>query len=146
MGDRWYSESLLASHLTVTRSTLENFRKSSLEKNDVKKIGRSLFISDVALEKLLRDLGSDGLDCSACLEKNGAEENTLLELVVSRVFPNPRLIQATNPTTGELVLVQVAKNINFRPHMLVKVHPPEPRPAPQLYRLEGRCPRFPGRW
>lgn len=146
MREQWYSESLLASRLAVTRSALENFRRSSLKKNDAKKIGRSLFISEAALKKLLRQLGSEELDCSECLEKNGAPQNDVLELVVARVFPNPRLIQATNPTTGELVLVQVAKNVNFRPRMIVKVHPPAPRPAPQIYKLEGRCPRFPGKW
>jgi hypothetical protein len=144
MQHRWYSESLLASRLTVTRSSLENFRKGELEPADVKKIGRALFISEPALEKLLRHLGSEELDCSECLEKNGAPAG-VVELVVTRVFPNPRLIQATTDT-GELVLVSVAMNNNFRPRMTVKAHAPGPLPAPQLYRLEGRCPRFPGKW
>jgi hypothetical protein len=145
MQHRWYSESLLASRLTVTRSSLENFRKDALGNDDIKKIGRSLFISEAALKKLLRQLDSEGLDCSECLEKNGAAQNGVVELVVTRVFPNPRLIQATTDT-GEVVLVSVATNNNFRPHMTVKAHMPGPLPAPQLYRLEGRCPRFPGRW
>lgn len=144
MQHQWYSESLLASRLTVTRSSLENFRKGALGKDDVKKIGRSLFISEAALKKLLRELGSEELDCSECLEKNGAP-NGVVDLVVTRVFPNPRLIQATTDT-GELVLVSVASNNNFRPSMTVKAHAPGPLPSPQIYRLEGRCPRFPGRW
>jgi hypothetical protein len=141
----WYSESLLASRLTVTRSSLENFRKNALGDGDTKKIGRTLFISESALKKLLAELGSEDLDCSECLEKNGASQNGVVELVVTRVFPNPRLIQATTDT-GEVVLVSVATNNNFRPRMIVKAHAPGPLPAPQLYRLEGRCPRFPGRW
>jgi hypothetical protein len=145
MQDRWYSESQLVSRLSVTRSSLENFRKGALGQADVKKIGRSLFISDAALKKLLASLGSEELDCSECLEKNGASENGVVELTVTRVFPNPRLIQAATDS-GELVLVAVATNNNFRPHMTVKAHAPGPLPAPQLYRLEGRCPRFPGRW
>jgi hypothetical protein len=145
MRDLWYSESLLASRLTVTRSSLENFRKNALGDGDTKKIGRTLFISESALKKLLAELGSEELDCSECLEKNGASQNGVVELVVTRVFPNPRLIQATTDT-GELVLVSVATNNNFRPRMTVKAHAPGPLPAPQLYRLEGRCPRFPGRW
>jgi hypothetical protein len=145
MQDRWYSEALLASHLTVTRTSLENFRKGALGKDDVKKIGRSLFISEAALKKLLRELGSEELDCTECLEKNGAVQDGVVELIVTRVFPNPRLIQAITDT-GELVLVSVASNNNFRPRMTVKAHTPGPLPAPQLYRLEGRCPRFPGRW
>jgi hypothetical protein len=144
MQDRWYSEALLASHLTVTRTSLENFRKGALGQDDVKKIGRSLFISETALKKLLRELGSEKLDCTECLEKNGAAHG-VVELIVTRVFPNPRLIQAITDT-GELVLVSVATNTNFRPRMTVKAHAPGPLPAPQLYRLEGRCPRFPGRW
>jgi hypothetical protein len=145
MQERWYSESLLASRLTVTRTSLENFRKGALQKDDVKKIGRALFISEAALKKLLRELGSEELDCSECLEKNGAAQDGVVELVVTRVFTNPRLIQAVTDT-GELVLVSVARNENFRPNMTVKAHTPGPLPAPQLYQLEGRCPRFPGRW
>jgi hypothetical protein len=145
MPNLWYSESQLASRLAVTRSSLENFRRGALGNGDVKKIGRSLFISEAALKKLLASLGSAELDCSECLEKNGASPDGVVELVVTRVFPNPRLIQATTDT-GELVLVSVATNNNFRPHMTVKAHAPGPLPAPQLYRLEGRCPRFPGRW
>ena len=145
MQDKWYSESLLASRLTVTRSLLENFRKGYLEKGAVKKIGRSLFISEAALKKLLRELGSEELDCSGCLDKNGAEPNGVVELVVTKVFLNPKLIQAVTDS-GELVLVAVASNNNFRPNMTVKAHVPAAPPAPQLYRLEGRCPRFPGRW
>jgi hypothetical protein len=143
MPDQWYSEALLASRLSITRSTLENFRKSALKKNDVKKIGRSLFISEPALQKLLLNLGSEGFDCSDCLEKNGAEENSVLELVVSRVFPNPRLIEAQNPETGEIVRVSVMSNMNFRPSMKIKARPQTNSP---LYRIEGRCPRFPGKW
>jgi hypothetical protein len=145
MRDLWYSESLLASRLAVTRTSLENFRHNALGNGDVKKIGRSVFISESALKKLLAELGSEELDCSECLEKNGAAQNGVVELVVTRVFPNPRLIQATTDT-GELVLVAVSTNNNFRPRMTVKAHAPGPLPAPQLYRLEGRCPRFPGRW
>ena len=144
MPERWYSESLLASHLKVTRTSLENFRKGALQTADVKKIGRSLFISEAALKKILHDLGSEQLDCSACLEKNGAAQDGIVELVVTRVYPNPRLIQATT-VAGDLVLVAVPRNENFRPRMTVKAHTPAPE-GPQLYRLDGRCPRFPGRW
>jgi hypothetical protein len=145
MVERWYSESQLASHLSITRSTLENFRSSSLKKNDVKKIGRSIFISEPALQKLLRELGSEEFDCTECLEKNGPPQNGVVDLVVSRVFPNPRLIEAQDPETGELVRVAVMRNDNFRPRMTIKARRPLPD-GPQLYRLEGRCPRFPGRW
>jgi hypothetical protein len=149
MVERWYSESQLATHLGITRSTLENFRSSSLKKNDAKKIGRSLFISEPALQKLLRSLGSEGLDCSDCLEKNGAEppspEPEFVELTVTRVYPNPHVIEACLDETGELVRVSVMSNTNFRPRMKIKARQPVPD-GPQLYRLEGRCPRFPGRW
>jgi hypothetical protein len=147
MRELWYSESLLASHLAITRSTLENFRKSSLKKNDAKKIGRALFISEAALKKLLRQLGSEELDCSDCLEKNGAEaQPEISELKVERVYPNPRLLLATTDT-GELVRVSVSNNINFRKGMTIKARPFKgPFLSPQFYRLEGRCPRFPGKW
>jgi len=142
---QWYSEALLAPHLGVTRNALDDFRKASLKKNEAKKFGRQNFISDSALKKLLARLGSQGLDCSDCLMHSTNGAVAVVELVVTKVYPNPHLIQAANEN-GQRVLVRVQKNKNFRPRMKVKARPPNEPPAPQVYQLEGRCPRFPGKW
>ncbi len=144
MTEQWYSEALLASRLGITRTALDDFRRGSLKKNEAKKIGRQNFISESALKKLLAKLGSDGLDCSSCL-LHSANGVVLVELVVTKVHLNPHLIQAANEA-GQRVLVYVQKNKNFRPRMKLKARPPNEPPASQLYRLEGRCPRFPGKW
>jgi hypothetical protein len=88
------------------------------------------------------------MDCSECLEKNGADPPSsgpeFVELTVTRVYPNPHVIEACLET-GEHVRVAVMRNTNFRPQMKIKARRPLPD-GPELYRLEGRCPRFPGRW
>ena len=143
MAHRWYSESLLASHLTVTRSTLENFRRLAGKKRR-QKLAAPLSSVSRLWKNFSATWAATALDCSACLEKMALKKTLCLSWWFRACSRNPQLIQATNPATGELVLARVAKNDNFRPRMIVKVHPPEPLPAPQLYRLEGRCPRFPG--
>jgi hypothetical protein len=144
---QWFLESLLVDCLGVTRNKLEDFRSQSLKKSvDWKKENRHVLLSEAAVKKILRDLGSPDLDYSGCAQKNGDEPPgpEILELTVTRVFPNPHLIEASLET-GELVRVSVMNNKNFRPKM--KVNPLSPRPdGPQLYRLQGRTPRFPGRW
>ena len=147
MHAEWFVESMLADRLGVTRGALEEFRSHALKKSvDWKRQNRQVLLSEPAVKKILRQLHSPDLDYSGCAEKNGEHPTPMiLELTVTRVFLNPRLIQAAT-STGEQVLVWVSKNNNFRPRMTVKAHPPGPQPAPQIYRLEGRCPRFPGRW
>jgi hypothetical protein len=141
----WYAEALLAPHLGVTRNALEDFCKGSLKKNESKKIGRQNCISEPGLKKILAELGSADLDCSACA-LNADNGTAAIELTVTKIFPNVHLVQAANDE-GERVLVRVLKNQNFRPRMKLKARPPAgPPPMPQLYTLEGRCPRYPGRW
>src|SRR4030095_13340616 len=92
----WYYEGAIAERLGLTRSALEDYRARSLKKNgDWKKIGRSVALSEDSLKKLLAYLGASNFDCSACLvEKNGPVPPEVVELVVTRVYPNPRLILA----------------------------------------------------
>jgi hypothetical protein len=146
---QWYYESSVAEHLGLTRNALEEYRARELKKKgDWKKIGRAVALSDAGLKKLLTYLEVGELDCSSCVVgKNGAEPDPeSVELKVARVYPNPRLLLAATET-GELVRVSVPNNVNFRKGMTIKARPFKgPFLNPQLYRLEGRCPRFPGKW
>ena len=144
---QWFLESLLADHLGVTRNKLSDFRRDLLEKSDWKKETRQVLLSDIAVKKILRQLGSPDLDCSACAQKNGDEAPSpeILEMTVTKVFPNPGLIEACLET-GERVRVAVVRNHNFRPKMKIKARRPTRTVGPQIYRLEGRTPRFPGKW
>jgi len=144
---QWFIESLLAERLGVTRNELEGFRSDTLKKEvDWKKENRQVLLSDSSVKKILGRLGSPDFDYSECAQKNGDEPPApdTLELTVTQVFINPRLIEACLDT-GERVRVAVMNNANFRPKMIIKARRPLPG-GPALYRLEGRCPRFPGRW
>lgn len=144
----WYSEQLLATHLNVSRNSLEEFRSSELKKNEGwMKRGREIFLDEEAVRVLKEHLGCENMDLSGCREKNGANPppaDAPIELTVSRVFPNPHLLECVKPGTQERVRVRVISNKNFRPRMTLKAKPDTV--APGLYRLEGRTPRFPGRW
>jgi len=140
----WYFESSVAERLGLSRDEVEQYRARELrKKGDWKKIGRAIALSDVGLNKLLLATGASHVDCTDCLVgKNGADNGELV-VVVARIYPNPRLLLART-TDGEIVRVSVRLNRNFRPGMKIKVEPPAG--ALPLYRLVGRCPRFPGKW
>ena len=143
----WYCERLLAVRLGVSRGSLDEFRRAELKKNgDWTKRGREIFLAETALQLLLKKLGSPDLDCSDCREKTDLADagNGTIELAVTRVFPNPHLLECVNPSTQERVRVRVSRNENFRPRMMLKAKPDAL--AAGLYQLEGRTPRFPGRW
>lgn len=140
----WYEENLLAERLGVSRFALEQFRKESLKKNrDWKLEHKEIHWSPLAAEKLLASLGVSPAVLNGAPEK---KEPELVQLTIAQIYPNPRLLLATRLDNGDFVRVTVPNNRNFRPKMTIQAHPPAPAPAPQLYRLEGRCPRFPGKW
>ena len=147
MSAAWYSEKLLIDRLGISADAILQFRQSQ-KKTDVKKSGRAIFISEAAVKKLLEDLGSPQRDVANCaLQENGeTPPPQILELTVYRIFPNPRLILATRDDNGDIVRVMVPNNVNFQPRMKIKARPPHKTEGPQLYRLEGRCPRYRGRW
>jgi hypothetical protein len=141
---QWFVESKLAERLGLTRDALEEFRKRHLKKEgDWKRENGHVLLRESAVKKMLARLDAPNFDYSACAQKNGADDD-LRELAITRVFPNPHLIEARDPETNELVRVSVPNNVNFRPRMTLKARPVA-RGA-HLYRLEGRTPRFPGRW
>jgi hypothetical protein len=138
----WYVEKILAERLQLPLSAIAAFR-AGLKKNDWQKSGRQILLSPAAVKKLLSDYDIS----SSVIQENGEPARPeAIELVIERVFPNPRLILCKVPETGELVRVLVPMNVNFQPRMTIKARPPLKPEGPQLYRLEGRCPRFKGRW
>lgn len=140
----WFLESLLAERLGLTRNALEDFRKEHLKKGaDWKTENRRVLLRESAVKKMLARLDAQDLDYSAAAQKNGAVTDEVRELAVTKVFPNPRLIEARDSDTGQIVRVCVPNNKNFRPRMMVKARPWR---GEILYRLEGRTPRFPGKW
>lgn len=145
MGD-WFLESVLADRLGLTRHALEEFRKEHLKKTaDWKIEKRQVLLRESAVKKALALLDAKDLDYHQAAVKNGADDG-VREFVITRVYPNPHLILA-QADTGELVRISVPSNKNFRPRMKVKARPFKgPSLSPTLYRLEGRTPRFPGKW
>jgi hypothetical protein len=150
MNELWYSETALAAKLNVTKNGLQNFRSDALQDGEWKKIGREIYLAPRALNKVLELTGNENVDCSDCLlQKNGEPPGPAIEeLMVKRIFPNPHLVLCVKPANGSqpatFVLVRVPMNKNFRPTMILRAKPDPNNPT--LYRLEGRCPRFPGRW
>ena len=95
--------------------------------------------------------GRDALLRVLELEKNAApppapaQPPALVPLVVVRICQNPRIVLVRRP--GEdmtLLRLQVRESKNFAPGMLVEKC--RPTATPDLFHLEGRCPRFRGRW
>jgi hypothetical protein len=143
----WYPEQAVAERLQLTRSSVEFYRRS-LKKSEWEKNGKEILLSPEAVKKLLEKLGSPDYDISSCAIKETGEKPKpeVVVLIIERVYPNPRLLLAKVPETGELVRVMVPINVNFRPRMQIQARPPLNREGPQLYRLEGRVPRFCGKW
>lgn len=144
----WYSESLLAERLGITASAMSQYSRA-LKKNERKKQDGCWFIHETAADALLKGLGSADMDIATCaLQENGQEPPapTIVELTVSRIFNNPNLIEAEYGD-GKKVRVKVPKNVNFQPRMTIKARIPVTATGPYpLYILEGRCPRYRGRW
>jgi hypothetical protein len=148
----WQLESLVAKKLALGRSEIAAFRKTSLQKDrDWRLHKKQVELTPDAIDKISTALGTSppaaAPDTAQPAPPTGdTPQPELVELQVARIYPNPRLLQART-AAGQLVNVAVPKNQNFRPPMRIKAHPPDqPPPAVQIYRLEGRCPRFPGRW
>jgi hypothetical protein len=141
----WYLEKILGQRLKLERSVLERFRKS-LDPQDVQKLGRDILYSPAAYKKLMAELGSPDYDISsAAMQEDGEKpQEEIVELTVERKFSNPRLLVAKT-ATGDLVRVRVPYNANFQPRMIIRARVPH-SDEPQLYLMEGRCPRYPGRW
>lgn len=165
----WQFESVVAKNLGLARDVLAAYRKNSLEKNldwrihrkqvelsrdGIKKIMDSLLMAPdpVTLSTALGTSPPAAAPMTTAQPKEPAppangppQPEKLVELQVVKIYPNPRLLRART-AEGELVTVAVPKNRNFRPLMRIRARQPGAPPAVQIYQLEGRCPRYPGRW
>lgn len=161
-----YLEQKVAGRLGIPRRDIKAVRDEILQKESGwKKIGAEVALTATGLGLVLKHLRLRGgvLDFIAeqvtdpAIEKKnwaaapttadhrssliGATANGYIELTVHRIWPNRHLLQAMTPC-GELVDVRVKSNLNFRRKMPVRAR----LAATGRYELEGRCPRYPGRY
>lgn len=154
-----YLEKRLAEKLNLSLRDFRYVRREALKKRrDWTIEGRAVVLTEKALARVIEfirstsgePLASDFSDCrlpSPAEKKNGAHDaapppdEELQELTVKRIYPNYRLLMATTQD-GTDVRVSVMQNKNFRPRMTLKARPI----GENHFRMEGRCPRFPGRY
>ncbi len=148
-----YLEKAVAERLGISRKDARYLRVELLKKKkDWTILGRDLVLSQAALDRMVKymrkadnDLPEelDFRDCRyvAPAEKKTAATTDLVTLQVHRTLANPRLLVAAT-AERELVNVQVKSNANFRPGMSLTARPAGER----KFKMEGRCPRFPGRY
>src|SRR5215475_14101013 len=128
MNATWYSEALLTERLGITSSAMSQYSRA-LKKTDRKKVDGRWFIHETAAAALVQGLGSEAtIDISSCaLQDNGelppAPAIEIVDLIVHRVYPNPRLILARfldDPAGKHPVRVKVPNHINFQPRMQIR--------------------------
>jgi hypothetical protein len=135
----WLLEQDLAKKIGVARDVVAEYRKAHLQRDKDWRIERKqVELSQDAIDKISTALGASTADPA-----HNTAPPQAVEITVLRLWPNPRLLQAKT-AEGELVRVWVPKNKNFRPGMKIKARPPAN--GSFQYTLEGRCPRYPGRW
>ena len=119
-------ERVLAANLGLARTVLTGFRKENLERGADWRYEREVILTAKGTEKLRSHFALDAVP-----------EVTLNEGIVKRwSFRNQRILELEN---GDIV--RVSNNQNFRPGMVVKYRKEGP-----AYVLDGRTPRFPGKW
>ena len=162
-----YLEQKISAKLGLSRDAFRHVRREVLTKGrDWSEIERHTVLTAAAVQRVLEYMqkGSHAaqapLDFSDCLysaapAKNGApasaepgeeqqlapEAPPLVELTVFRIYPNRGRLIATDPE-GARVDVRVLNNRNFRPRMTLRGRIEKPG----VYVMEGRCPRYPGRY
>lgn len=150
-----YLESAIAARLGFTRKDLKIVRRQLLRRDYdwCLRLSRIVItapalasVLDYLMEKtpdMPRLQGvADFADCllEPATDKN--KKNGLVQLTVSRLMRNPRLLLAlTPPPAQKAVTVRVRQNINFRPHMTLQAR----LTSNGMYEIIGHCPRFPGR-
>lgn len=169
----FYSEKKFADKLGITRVEMRIIRKTVLtKKRDWTIAGRDIVLSQAAISMVLEylrntsnaELPADFTDCLSGLlpplppasRRRGQDPGTndagekqtpppaaqaAQELIVKRVYPNPRLLLALAPD-GADVRVRVRNNQNFTPKMKLLAVPI----GDGLYQMQGRCPRYKGRY
>ena len=100
---------------------------------------------------LWTDEGMTAASAVLSLKKNCAPNPAIQELVplvVVRLVPNPRIVFCQKKNAAEespLLRLRVRSSENFMPGMEVRACRPVPG-SPDLYDMEGNCPRWKGRW
>ena len=153
--DRLFYEAKVTELLGLPRDTVAYVRASILKKESGhwQLRGRDVVLTQAGLDALLAHLFETAepdptLDFSSCeVDPEKKEGPDLVELTVKRTFPNRLLVLATLPDGGD-VTVRVKDNSNFRPKMKLKARPPaeDATGSAAFYQLEGRCPRYPGKY
>jgi hypothetical protein len=149
--NRLYNESRVAEKLQLPRDTIRYIRAEVLKKNDWLQNGRDIVLTQGGLSAVIEHVGvariEDFADCAVDSEKKEP-----VELIVTRVPPNRVVLYASLPRVDGIqareVPVRVKDNSNFRVGMKLTAIAPTPGAtgSAALYQLEGRCPRFAGRY
>jgi hypothetical protein len=157
MNDNLYIERKVAGLLGLRREVLKYLRDELLKKGPGWTMhAKEVVLTQGGLDTLLNRLsvtthaGAAALDFTPSLvtgpdapekKESPAARPDAEDLTVLKIFPNYRLLQAVT-ATGEKVNVEVKNNANFRPKMKLKAR----LVKAGRYTMEGRCPRFPGRY
>jgi hypothetical protein len=129
------AENELATALGVPLDRLRAVRMEAVEPSETKKEGRRVLLSRMAVERV-----SELLRCpEVVLEKK--EEGGAVAARVSKVPMNPRIVFA-RLESGEEIRVRVRDSKKFVVGMMLKARAGDGG----VYLLEGRGPRFKGRW
>ena len=140
------TETALADELGVTRAILKNLREkhaADLPPGEAwRKDGTVIVWTLEGRAALLRLLE---LEKIAPMPPALPQTPDYVHLVVTRVVRNPRIVLAERKEgpPGE-VRLRVRDSANFRPGMVCEKC--RPTGTPDLFNLEGRTPRFRGRW
>lgn len=141
-----YCEDAVAEKLKISRDDLQYIRTNNLEKEGGhwRQTGKKIVLTQAGLDATIEHLNCDtsGVDFTTCL----LGHSTIVDLVVTGLCPNKRFLKA-RPAVGQRdVMVRVKSNVNFRAKMKIKARQPAESAEQSFYELEGRCPRYPGRW
>lgn len=136
------NEKDLAEKLGVSRAVLKGFRSEMKEGTDWKKVKGKIQYTEHGIALLEKKLGLREVP-----EGFYFEDKEYKEVQVSRTWPHNKRILTCVDAMGQEVMVRVRDNSNFRPHlttgkpMILKV-----RKDGDGWTLEGRSPRYAGRW
>lgn len=162
-GDYVYSEARLAEHIGISRKNLAAVRIKALTK-DVHWANRrgqiALSLKGVSHLLMQLDLGAAVLPTNwheECLLDPPAKNGEVLLLLmdrdhhpapikmrITRIFPNPYLVEAQEPGRSQRYRVTVKSNLRLITRMEIDCIPDPGRPG--FWQMIGRPPRWRGRW
>ncbi len=132
-------ESELAKELGVNRDVLVAYRNGDMPRKGWKRSRGAVWVTKMGEEWIHEQLGSDiGVE----LAEFEAEPGAPREMTVKKRPLNPRMVLCD--LDGEEVKVRVRSNENFLVGMKLKARPPAP--DSRMWVLEGRGPRWRGKW